>query len=404
MKVLVISAAFPPMRAGEADHAYHFCRELTRRGIEVDVLTTRTSTAKSDVRFTVHPIMRDWSWSEFPRLARFIRRSSPGIIVLRYIGWVYGDQPMITFAPTLSKRVLPAIPFIADFANPFGMDPGRPSIMARSLRKCAALWAGSEGVNYRFGTLLRDSDRVVAYSEVHRDTLAGLHPGVHQKSTVIPPPPAIHIVPEHGGATRRRGRDALGVEPHEFLIAYFGYIYPNKGVETLLKALQLVSHQRNGVRLVVIGGIIELEFPDRPRYAQEMHALPAQLEIEDKVTWTGAYPWDSDQASVFLRAADVCVLPFDAGVQLNNSSFAAAAAHGLPIVTTRGVRLEPPFVDRYNVLLCPPKSPGAVAGAIGELIDDPALRERLSRGSLELAKDWFSWEHAIDRTFASFPL
>ena len=44
--------------------------------------------------------------------------------------------------------------------------------------------------------------------------------------------------------------------------------------------------------------------------------------------------------TLYLCAADICVLPFNVGVRLNNSSFAAAAAHGLPIVTTRGEMLE----------------------------------------------------------------
>ena len=41
LKLLFISAAFPPMRAGEADHAYHLCRHLAKRGVEVHVLTTK---------------------------------------------------------------------------------------------------------------------------------------------------------------------------------------------------------------------------------------------------------------------------------------------------------------------------------------------------------------------------
>jgi hypothetical protein len=35
MKVLVISAAFPPMRAGEAEHTIHLCRHLSENGTNV---------------------------------------------------------------------------------------------------------------------------------------------------------------------------------------------------------------------------------------------------------------------------------------------------------------------------------------------------------------------------------
>ena len=43
MKTLVISAAFPPLRAGEADHTYHVCQHLADRGAHVHVLTTRAT-------------------------------------------------------------------------------------------------------------------------------------------------------------------------------------------------------------------------------------------------------------------------------------------------------------------------------------------------------------------------
>jgi glycosyltransferase involved in cell wall biosynthesis len=59
--------------------------------------------------------------------------------------------------------------------------------------------------------------------------------------------------------------------------------------------------------------------------------------------------------------------------------------------------LESPFVHGRNVLLCPPKDPAALADAITAVVDDPALRRRLTEGALALANEWFSWEGAIDR-------
>jgi len=138
------------------------------------------------------------------------------------------------------------------------------------------------------------------------------------------------------------------------------------------------------------------------RYAEEIHELSEQMGLDGKVKWTGEYAWDSHEASVYLRSADICVLPFDTGVQLNNSSFAAAVAHGLPIVTTQGKTVEEPFVHLENVFLCPPKSPEVMAEAIKTLMDKLDLRERLSTGSLKLAEKWFSWERAIENTVGTF--
>ena len=109
---------------------------------------------------------------------------------------------------------------------------------------------------------------------------------------------------------------------------------------------------------------------------------------------------NSDEGSAFLRATDICVFPFDNGVQLNNSSLSAALAHGMPIVSTRGRYLESPFIDGRNLLLCPPKSPNAMAEAMLRLANDAALRATLSAGASELATEWFAWERTLELLFS----
>jgi glycosyltransferase involved in cell wall biosynthesis len=91
--------------------------------------------------------------------------------------------------------------------------------------------------------------------------------------------------------------------------------------------------------------------------------------------------------------------PKDVGVRLNNSSFAAAAAHGLPIVTTRGEMLEALFIDGENVRLCPPKDPAAMTTeVINELINCPALRSRLRFGVQRLMEQCFAADRIISST------
>jgi glycosyltransferase involved in cell wall biosynthesis len=140
----------------------------------------------------------------------------------------------------------------------------------------------------------------------------------------------------------------------------------------------------------------------RPNYLPELRQLTRSLGLDGNVIWSGYYPTDSDLASVYLKAADACVLPFDDGVMLNRSSFAGAVAHGLPTITTRGEILENPFKDGENVLLCKPMDPASLAAAIERLMNDRDLRMRLSSGAMSLAREWFSWERAIDRTLETF--
>jgi glycosyltransferase involved in cell wall biosynthesis len=411
---ILVIAPFPPSKAPEADHAYYLCENLAQAGWHVDVLTTKGSVPAAHPDITVHSVMKDWSWRELPRWAWTVRNCRPDVGLLVYMGWVYGHHPMVTFAPTIAKRVMPGLCFVTLFEGVYGaLAYDELTRTVRAGRRIAAQWAGSgvgSGVDYNFGTLLRDSDRVLTLCAEHESALTTYFPTLPTKTARMPIGPILRVCPEENGQARQYGRALLGIGSDELLITYFGYMYPGKGVETLLKAFQLVAAQQNNLQLALVGGILDGSFQngqnthntqngqdDSRSYADELRRLASQLGIEDRVKWVGGFSHNSEEPSLCLRATDICVLPFDGGVRLNNSSFAAAAAHGLPIITTGpGIMEAAPFVDEQNVLLCFPKDPTSLAEAICRLIIQPELRARLSHGATQLAADQFSWAKAIN--------
>ena len=342
--------------------------------------------------------MQRWSWRELPRVAQLFRRLRPDGILLMYLGAFYGHHPMVTFLPAVARSFAPSARFVTQATNVFGSRPHRDSTARRLIHRSVARWAGRRGLDRHFGALLRDSHCLVTMSEGHRARLAALCLGILDRSLVIPPPPLLPISSEADGAARRKGRESLGIDPGEFLVAYFGRIYPSKGIDTLLHAFQLASQRIDGLRLVMIGGGAAHGFSETASHEAEMRSLATQLGLSPSIAWTGELPWDSLDASTYLRAADLCALPFQNGVDLNNSSFATAAAHGLPIVTTEGLVLDRAFAHGQNVFLCPPQNPRAMADAIEELARDGARRDRLGRGALEMSHRWFGWDQAIEKT------
>ena len=415
MKLLLITP-FPPAKAPEVDHAVYLCNKLAAAGVDVHVLTKKQSKTITDPRVTVHPDLGSWSWSSLPNLALRLRLYSPDVVMLMYLSWAYNSHPMMTFVPTVSKKILPRTRFVTLVESHYGVDPrrayygtsclGMASRLDRWIYRAASRFTGLPARDFwadyghgDLGTLLRDSDHLIVVSERIRKILMGRLPCVSSKTTVIPAPSLVRILPEDEGRVRRAGRESLGIAPEEFVLAYFGYTYPGKGVETLLRAFPLVNRGKQKLRLLLVGGSLNLGW--KPRYTEELHELVSQLGIDQEVIWTGEYPAESDDASRYLRAADACVLPFDSGVCVHNSSFATAVTHGLPVITTRGDDLEKAFVDGENVLLCPPKDPEAMAGLIEILIDRPELQRRLRTGALAMAHEWFSWDKATERTIAT---
>lgn len=399
MKVLVISAAYPPFHAGEATNTYFLCKQLADRKLDVHVLTSQGCTGTGEPGITVHPIMDQWSWAEIPRFKAFLKRSAPDAIYLMYLGVMYHYHPMITFTPTIAKKLFPHVPFVTRFENVRACtDPSRMSLVSRVFRKYVVQeWAGRGGVSYNFGTLIRDSDRIIALCKLHRDVILEESPDAKDKVSLIPPPPNMRICKGDVESCRRQ-RAKFGLDPEDFVFAFLGYIYPSKSVETLLRAFQIVMSQKTQVKLLFVGGKFDLNYNGEDIYVEQMYALSKELRVDSNIVWTGSFNADSEEGSLSLQAADVGVFTFNNGVQLNNSSFSSMASHGLPMIATRGPYLDEPFVHRENVMLCEPNDPNVLAQSMLLMMENPELRERLRRGALRLASEWFSWERATERT------
>jgi glycosyltransferase involved in cell wall biosynthesis len=404
MKVLVISPTFPPMRSGGADFAFRQCQRLADRGVQVQVVTSDIEKIVTSETFRILPVMRRWSWRELLKLVRITARFRPDVVEIHFTGTIYNQHPMVTFLPTLLKRCVANVRIILLIEYPEPIMSPVLRLFAGLIRTACKTIGGRQVIDHGYGRLLRDSDQIIVLCDSHRAALARYYEDVGKKCVTIPPPPPIEICDDTDGQAAHRGRAQLQLAPTDILLAYYGYIYPNKGVETLLDAFHRVVRNTPNVRLVLVGGANEvvLKAANRPHYVEELKDRSRQLGMADKVLWTDYFPADSEQPSVFLRAANICILPFDDGVSMHRSTFAAAAAHGLPIVTTRGKTLETPFVDGHNVLLCPAKDPPALAETIARLISDPKLQLRLRNGAQSLTREYFSWERCIDRTISVF--
>lgn len=398
MKVLLVSA-FPPEHAPEANHALHLSEQLATSGHTVHILCKKGSITATQQNIVVHPVMENWSWSDLSSLAKCIKDCRPDVVLLIYIGWVYHHHPMITFLPTICKSILPDVPCVTQFEI---IDKAVPqqSFGVRALRKAMALWAGKNGVDWVFGTLLRDSVRTIVLSSPHKDRLVKHYPQAEEKSVIIPPPPIIRLCPDPRGTVRQKVRETIRAAEKDFVLVYWGYIYPGKGLETLLKAFRIVCRRNENMRLILVGG--SLEIPNAPissrDYYNMVHRLSETLGIAEKITWTGHFNWDSDEGSRYLHAGDACVLPFDYGVTLNNSSLAAASTHGLPVISTElSVGRDEALEHGENIYLCRPRDPEMLAEAIRLISESDDLRERLRVGALGLARDWHRWETTTER-------
>lgn len=239
--------------------------------------------------------------------------------------------------------------------------------------------------------LARQSDAAITTNREDFEALQQRMGGIDRSPALIPI--GSNIDPRlPDGYDRDAWRARWDADPSDLLLCFFGFVNDRKGVDTLLQALDLLaSDAQHAVNpsLLFIGGQTGASDPTNVAYLAHIRALIAELDLEDRVHWTGYVP--AEEVTASFEAADLCVLPYRDGVSFLHGTFHAALAHGAPILTTRPRLSLPELVDGGNVLLAPPEQPVALAEAITELAGEPGLRRRLGEGA-KILSEQFRWE------------
>jgi glycosyltransferase involved in cell wall biosynthesis len=397
MRLLIISPSYPPAPAGEAEHCFQIASRLAALGHQVTVLTTAAPGMRKPSGFELKTSAVSWRWRDLPAVMRAVLEVQPQVVLLIYTGWLFEDHPMPTYLPTLVRRLLPSCRFVTLFET--YAEANVQSALVRIGRKIASLLSGRERVHYHLGTLLRDSDGLVALGPAIVDAYVAEDANVKGRMVVVPPPPLLPDAPTVDEHQRSSLRLEQGLEANEFVLAYFGFVYPGKGVETLINALALLNRSGRRVRLLMAGGGRGTgdAFGRHNEYELQARQLAESLGVRAQIEWLQGYAEADQRVLRPLLAADLAVLPFDDGAELRRSSISAVAALGLPILTTTPREIQQVFVHQESVWLVPPRDSGALADAIIQLADSAPMRRKLGDGALAMSERWFSWKRTVSR-------
>jgi glycosyltransferase involved in cell wall biosynthesis len=164
---------------------------------------------------------------------------------------------------------------------------------------------------------------------------------------------------------------------------------PLKGLVPLLEAVAKLRTERD-VELVVIG---------RPRAGGRVDRAIARLSLAPAVRCVSGIT-DRELATLYGEAQVAVVPSLYEGFSL---PAVEAMACGVPVVATTGGAL-PEVVgnDGETGLLVAPNDPGALAAAIGRLLDDPGLRARLGAAGRERVLSRFTWAVTAEGTAACY--
>ena len=171
-------------------------------------------------------------------------------------------------------------------------------------------------------------------------------------------------------------RENLGIPAGDPLLLWVGRLDPIKGLDVLVKAVALLAATRP-VRLAVVG---------EGSFRGELDRVVASQGVADRVHLLGP----RRDVPRLLQAADVFVFP-SRTEGLPNALLEAMAA-GLPIVTTDAPGCRDLIQDGRTGLVVPVDDPAALADAVGRLLSDHRLADRLAACAAEAAARNFRLE------------
>ena len=164
-----------------------------------------------------------------------------------------------------------------------------------------------------------------------------------------------------------------------------------KGLVPLLEAVAKVRTERD-CELVIVG---------KQRDGSSIPAVIERLGLEGAVRFVSGV--DPERMVELYAEATVAVVPsLYEGFSLPAIE---AMACGVPLVATTGGALpEVVGPDGVNALTVPPGDPGALAVAIGRVLDQPALQQRLSVAGRAHVLDRYTWAETARQTVEQYRL
>ncbi len=167
--------------------------------------------------------------------------------------------------------------------------------------------------------------------------------------------------PAGGPTEREAARHALGLPLDPFLVMFYGRVVPDKGIGTLVEALEGLDGSHS-VELLVVG-------------PQPDEAFAARIFGTDRVR-IHQLPMRTDVVTP-LHAADLVVVPSE-GEEAFGRTVIEALSTGRPVVASSVGGIPEILTGELAGFLVPPSDPAAIAAKVRETLDWREQRPQLA--------------------------
>ena len=172
------------------------------------------------------------------------------------------------------------------------------------------------------------------------------------------------------------------------IILFVGRLNEQKGIEYLIKSMQIVNKKINNAKLLIIG---------QGDYRNEMQKLASSLNLNN-IEFLGSITHKN--LSDYYHLADVFVLPSvtsKIGTEGQGLVLLEAMACGTAVIGTDTGGIKFIIKNHENGLLIKERNENDLAEDIVKVLTDSKLRQKLSKNGMKFAKDNYSWDIAVKK-------
>lgn len=232
---------------------------------------------------------------------------------------------------------------------------------------------------------------LIVMAERARSMLREIYNVPASKITVIE-----HGVPERAYLAPSVARRRLGIEDRKTIMT-FGLLSPDKGIETMVRAMpEILQRCPDAVYRVAGATHPHLLAAHGESYRHSLQELARDLGVEAHLRWDNRF-FDEDELLDQLATADVYVTPYRNPQQITSGALSYAAALGKPIVATRYIHATELLASDRGLLIGYDDA-AALAAAVGDLLIDDPRRERLAR-TIYVHSRQFLWRRMAARVW-----
>ena len=238
------------------------------------------------------------------------------------------------------------------------------------------------------------SDRIIVMSQHSSRFLQEVFGVLAGKIDVIP-----HGVPNLPFVDPNFYKDRFEVGGKSVLLT-FGLLSPNKGVETVIKAMPRILASNSNVAYIVAGATHpHIRRRDGDKYRESLQQLASDLGVENNVIFHNRFV-SPEEMMEFIGSADIYITPYRNEAQVVSGTLAYALGAGKAVISTpywHAVEL----LDQDRGVLVPFNDPNAIAEQTIQLLENEAERHAMRKRAYVYARNMV-WKSVAQDYMRSF--